>query len=50
MTQMKFYEIETDSQRTDLRGKWDGKGMEWEFGVSRYKLLYREWINNKVLL
>ena len=24
-------------------------GMEWEFGVSRCKLLYREWIN-KVLL
>ena len=24
--------------------------MEWEFGVSRCKLLYTEWINNKVLL
>ena len=24
--------------------------MEWELGVSRSKLLYREWINNKVLL
>ena len=24
--------------------------MDWEFGVSRCKLLYREWINNKVLL
>ena len=24
--------------------------MEWEFGVSRCKLLYREWINNKDLL
>ena len=24
--------------------------MEWEFGTSRYKLLYIEWINNKVLL
>ena len=24
--------------------------MEWEFGVSRCKLLYMEWINNKVLL
>ena len=23
--------------------------MEWEFGVGRYKLLYIEWINNKVL-
>ena len=27
-----------------------GGGMEWEFGVSRRKLLYIEWINNKVLL
>ena len=27
-----------------------GEGMDWEFGVSRCKLLYIEWINNKVLL
>ena len=25
-------------------------GLDWEFGVSRYKLLYTEWINNQVLL
>ena len=25
-------------------------GVEWEFGISRCKLLYREWKNNKVLL
>ena len=25
-------------------------GMDWEFGVSRCKLLYIGWINNKVLL
>ena len=25
-------------------------GMDWEFGVSRCKLLYIEWINNKVLM
>ena len=24
--------------------------MDWEFGISRYKLLYTEWMNNKVLL
>ena len=29
---------------------WAGGGMEWESGVSRCKLLYLEWINNKVLL
>ena len=27
-----------------------GGGMNWEFGVSRCKLLHIEWINNKVLL
>ena len=29
-------------------GCWEGK--DWEFGVSRCKLLYIGWINNKVLL
>ena len=32
------------------KGEGGGGGMDWEFGVSRCKLLYREWINNKVLL
>ena len=27
-----------------------GGGMDWEFGISGCKLLYIEWINNKVLL
>ena len=27
-----------------------GGGMHWEFGISRCKLLHKEWINNKVLL
>ena len=47
-----IYEMETDSQRTDLwlpRGSW-GAGMNWEFGISKYKLLYIEWIHNKALL
>ena len=26
-----------------------GGGLEWECGISRCKLLYMEWINNKVL-
>ena len=30
--------------------KGGGEGMDREFGISRCKLLYREWINNKVLL
>ena len=32
------------------QGGGGGGGREWEFGVSRGELLYREWINNKVLL
>ena len=28
-------------------GRWGGK--DWEFGVSRCKLLYMEWISIKVL-
>ena len=31
-------------------GEGAGEGMDWEFGISRCKLLYIEWINNKVLL
>ena len=27
-----------------------GSGMDWEFGVSRFKLFHLEWINNEVLL
>ena len=32
------------------RGRGDGRGGEWEVGVSRHKLLYTRWINNQVLL
>ena len=46
----------------DLKGLWlvlwddcqkfkeRRSGMDWEFGVSRCKLLHLEWINNEVLL
>jgi len=27
-----------------------GSGKDWEFGVSRCKLLHLEWINNEILL
>ena len=41
---------QTHGHREDLwlpgwGGVWGG--MDWVFGVSRYKLLYIEWINNK---
>ena len=32
------------------RGRGSGGAVDWEFGVSRCKLLCIEWINNKVLL
>ena len=49
-----IHKTETDSQtsRTDFwlpRGSCSGGGVEWEFGVSRCKLLYRKQISNKVL-
>ena len=31
-------------------GSEGGGGKDWEFGISRCKLLYIGWINNKVLL
>ena len=32
------------------QGRGAGSGMDWEFGVSRYKLLNSEWIGNEILL
>ena len=37
-------------QTCHCQGGGGGGGMEWEFGISRCKLLCRERINNKVLL
>ena len=31
------------------KGEGGGGGKGWEFGISRFKLLYIGWINNKVL-
>ena len=31
------------------KGEWGGVGMDWEFGVSRWKLLLLERITNEVL-
>ena len=46
-----IYKSETDSQTENrlavVKEKW---GMNWEFGVSRCKLLHSEWISNKVIL
>ena len=32
-----------------VKGEGLGSEMDWEFGVNRCKLLYLEWIDNKVL-
>ena len=32
------------------KGEGGGGGKDWEFGISRCKLLYIGWINSKVLL
>ena len=54
-TNKRIYKRDTDLQtwRADLglpveEGSKGGK--DWEFGVSRYRLLYIGWINNKRLL
>ena len=47
------YQTETDSQTENrlvvAKGEADGGRIDWEVGVSRYKLLYVELIN-KILL
>ena len=32
------------------RGKGSGGGIDWEFGIDMYTLLYLKWITNKDLL
>ena len=46
-----IYKTETDSQTENRLVVVKGKqGMNWEFGISRCKLLHLEWINNKAIL
>ena len=37
-------------QTCGFQRRGGGGGMDWEFEISRCKLLYIEWINNMVLL
>ena len=53
--QIAIYKTEIDAQiqRTDLwlpTKRGGGGEKDWGFGNSRFKLVYIEWINNKVLL
>ena len=46
-------QTQTDGHRQQTGGSQGGRAwgrMELETGVSRYQLLFMEWINNKVLL
>ena len=45
-----IYRKETNSWTCGCQGGGGGSGMDWEFAVSRCKLLHLEWINNEVLL
>ena len=37
-------------QTCGCQGGGGGSGMDWEFGVSRCKLLHLKWISNEILL
>ena len=44
--------VNSQIKRTELwlpRVRQSGGGKDWEFGISRCKLLYIGWINNKIL-
>ena len=47
-TKQKLTEIE--NRLVVAKGGGGGGGKDWEFGISRCKLLYIGWVNNKVLL
>ena len=42
--------MDIENRLVVAKGEEVGGGIEWEVGASRCKLLYIEWINNKVLL
>ena len=55
MTQMNLSTKQKQTQRhreqtCGCQGGGGGGGKGWEFGISRCKLVYIGWINNKVLL
>ena len=42
--------MDIENRLVVAKGEGVGGGMEQVFGISRYKLLYTGWINNKVIL
>ena len=48
---MNLYMKQTHRHKEQTYGfQGGGRRMDWEFGFSRYKPLFMEWINSKVLL
>ena len=39
--------MDTENRLVVAKGDWGGTGMDWEFGVSRCKLIHLERISNK---
>ena len=39
-----------ENRLVDATREGRGSGKDWEFGVSRYKLIHLEWTSNEVLL
>ena len=42
--------MDMENRLVVAKGGGAGSGMDWEFGVSRGKLLHLEWISNEILL
>ena len=38
---------DTGNRLVVAKGEGDGRGIDWEFGISRCKLVYGEWIKNR---
>ena len=38
-----------ESRFVVAKGEWGRNGMNWEFGISRCKLLHLKWMSNEVL-
>ena len=42
--------MDIENRLVVVKGGGGGSGMDWKFGVSRWKLLHLEWISNEILL
>ena len=49
-TEKKYMELGEQTCVCQGGGEGGGSGMNWEFGVNRYKLLPLEWISDEILM